>query len=372
MKPFSLFLFSIILGCLTINFSCTTNTAKNRHQAPKMSPQDQFAKGRLQENNKNYSEAFQWYKKAALANHVLAQYRLGVLYEEGYGVSQDCTEAAKWYRKSADQGYTSAQIDLGVLYVRGCGVPQNYTQALHWYKQAVDQGHRVAQYNLGLLYLTGSGVAKSANNAAYWFKKSANQGYAAAQNLLGDLYYNGNGVRQDYNQAVRWYEKAARQNYAGAQDRLKSAEQKRRDQARAMASRSRTPKYQQKATQSSDPAVSDPWKAVGELLGIYLKYQESKQNSYSGGGSSYAAPSGNSGNCTSDYIKGRLVYCYNKSIEGIDAECGASLFNNDVAACESAVQWEMEHGVPASYWWCDKKTHFVSPDKSKVIEKICR
>ncbi len=33
-----------------------------------------------------------------------AQYKLGVMYEEGKGVVQDYEEASKWYRLSAEQG----------------------------------------------------------------------------------------------------------------------------------------------------------------------------------------------------------------------------------------------------------------------------
>jgi TPR repeat protein len=33
-----------------------------------------------------------------------AQFRLGYIYSQGKGVSQDYTEAVRWYRKAADQG----------------------------------------------------------------------------------------------------------------------------------------------------------------------------------------------------------------------------------------------------------------------------
>ena len=33
-----------------------------------------------------------------------AQSNLGLMYMEGFGVTQDFTEAVKWFRKAADQG----------------------------------------------------------------------------------------------------------------------------------------------------------------------------------------------------------------------------------------------------------------------------
>ncbi len=65
---------------------------------------------------KDYKEAAKWYRKAAEQGDADAQFRLGVMYHEGEGVSQDYTEAAKWSRKAAEQGDASAQINLGVMY----------------------------------------------------------------------------------------------------------------------------------------------------------------------------------------------------------------------------------------------------------------
>ena len=42
-----------------------------------------------------------------------AQYGLGVMYHNGYGVKQDDFEAVNWYRKAAEQGHASAQYSLG-------------------------------------------------------------------------------------------------------------------------------------------------------------------------------------------------------------------------------------------------------------------
>ena len=45
----------------------------------------------------------------------LAQWRLGVMYYNGEGVSPDYQESAKWFQLAADQGNAAAQYNLGLL-----------------------------------------------------------------------------------------------------------------------------------------------------------------------------------------------------------------------------------------------------------------
>jgi len=51
------------------------------------------------------------------------------MYENGRGVAQDSREAVKWFRKATEHGDAVAQFNLGVMYENGQGVPQNYTLA---------------------------------------------------------------------------------------------------------------------------------------------------------------------------------------------------------------------------------------------------
>ena len=58
----------------------------------------------------------------------------------------------------AKQGYAKAQYYLGVMYDNGFGVPQDYRIAVKWYSFAAQQGLAGAQYNLGVMYNKGEGV----------------------------------------------------------------------------------------------------------------------------------------------------------------------------------------------------------------------
>jgi uncharacterized protein len=93
--------------------------------------------------------------------------------EGGRGVPQSDTEAAKWFRRAADQGDALAQFYLGVMYNEGRGVPQDYAEAAKWYRLAADQGDAQAQYNLGLSYARGEGVTPDPIAAHMWLNLAA-------------------------------------------------------------------------------------------------------------------------------------------------------------------------------------------------------
>jgi TPR repeat protein len=156
---------------------------------------------------KNYAAAANFYRKAAEAGHVAAQYDLAYLYENGLGVTRDCKQAAYWYRKAAEQGDPEAQNNLGALYAIGDGVPQSDAEAVHWYLFAARQGDPEATCNLGTMYLQGRGVAMDFVQAFQLFRK----GYAVAQNNLALMYANGQAVAKDYMWAYAWLDLAATQ-----------------------------------------------------------------------------------------------------------------------------------------------------------------
>ena len=169
---------------------------------------------------RNYAEAVKWYTKAAEQGDVQAQRNLGVCYRDGQGVTQSYAEAVKWFTKAAEQGYAQAQFNLGVCYYIGQGVTQNYAEAVKWYTKAAEQGHAEAQDDLGNCYRFGRGVSKNYQEAVKWYTKAAEQRNKWAQESLGDCYYYGLGVSQSFTEAVKWYTKAAEQGLSYAQYRL--------------------------------------------------------------------------------------------------------------------------------------------------------
>ena len=64
---------------------------------------------------KNASLAFGLYQRAAEAGYVIAQYRTGILYQEGIGTAFDLKKAKEWLSRAAIQGYPEARAALTKL-----------------------------------------------------------------------------------------------------------------------------------------------------------------------------------------------------------------------------------------------------------------
>jgi len=58
--------------------------------------------------DKDISEAFQWYLKAARQKHLKSQYQVGAMYHAGSGVSQNTKKARYWLVKAAQRGIADA------------------------------------------------------------------------------------------------------------------------------------------------------------------------------------------------------------------------------------------------------------------------
>ncbi len=124
----------------------------------------------------DYAVALREYRPLAERDNVLAQYKLGIMYNNGEGVRQDFTEAARWFHRAASLGYAPAQNSLGVKYEKGEGVKRNYSEAVKWYRHGAEQGYAIAQYRLGRMYALGRGIGRNYTEAVIWFKIAAAKG----------------------------------------------------------------------------------------------------------------------------------------------------------------------------------------------------
>jgi TPR repeat protein len=128
----------------------------------------------------DYSIAATLLRTLAEKGNVKAQYKLGIMYQLGYGVARDYQEAVQWYRYSADRGDAGAQLSLGIMYNMGYGVARDYKEAVRWYRLSADQGDAAAQYVLGSKYRDGEGVGQDYLRAHVWFNLCAADGYSWA------------------------------------------------------------------------------------------------------------------------------------------------------------------------------------------------
>src|ERR1039458_24193 len=74
-----------------------------------------------------------------------AQNNIGYLYDEGLGVERDYKEAFTWYRKAAEQNQPAALFNVGFMYEEAHGVARNLDAAFRYYREAAERGHAEAK-----------------------------------------------------------------------------------------------------------------------------------------------------------------------------------------------------------------------------------
>ena len=84
-------------------------------------------------------------QERAEAGDVVAQYNLGVMYDNGEGVPEDDVEAVKWFRKAAEQDYAMAQHNLGNMYHTGEGGPKDYAKAYMFFNLAAAKDFEISK-----------------------------------------------------------------------------------------------------------------------------------------------------------------------------------------------------------------------------------
>jgi len=155
--------------------------------------------------------------------------KLGFLFREGIGVSQDSNEALKYFVTAAAEGDAFALYNLGYFHSKGIGLKKDLEKARDYYLKAAEKGNPYAQHNLGGAYGKRNGELCPYNfkKAIYWLEKAAHQGYSNSQTALGQLYHrkadwtsHKSKKQTYYEMAVQWYTKASKSNHALAQYQL--------------------------------------------------------------------------------------------------------------------------------------------------------
>ena len=165
-----------------------------------------------------FRTALEWLTEAAEAGLVHAQYELGKIYRDGWGVEKDALLAAAWLTRAAEQGSDAASYALGALLLTGGeGLAKDILSALNWLRRSAEDGNQYAQYRLGRLLLRGEDAPREIEEAVRWLTASAEQGNRYAQYALGKLYLMGKEVPRDPEAAVRWFTLSAAQGNEYAQ-----------------------------------------------------------------------------------------------------------------------------------------------------------
>jgi TPR repeat protein len=172
--------------------------------------------------------AFELYSLSAGQSYSVAQYNLGLCYENGCGTDPNPVKSLECYRLSAKQGNVSAQYHLGTIYESGefCSLRsiggealQNLQVAFDYYSAAAENGLAIAQFNMGICHEYGleQVTEKNLEKATAWYRRSAQQRHPPSEYTLGHCYEFGKGADKDLSTAVAWYLQAASHGHLGGQ-----------------------------------------------------------------------------------------------------------------------------------------------------------
>ena len=102
--------------------------------------------------------------------------------------SGDFAEAYCIMRPFAESGNADAQYNIGWMYMNGYGLRVNDSIALEWWQKASSQGHADASFSIGMLYSMGEGkVAKDSNKSIDYYLIALENGHEDAITMLQSM-----------------------------------------------------------------------------------------------------------------------------------------------------------------------------------------
>jgi TPR repeat protein len=100
----------------------------------------------------------------------------------------DFAEAYCIMRPLAEAGDADAQYNIGWMYLNGYGLRSNDNLALQWWEKASEQGNSDASLSIGMLYMLGEGdVAKDLDKAIDYYLLAAADGEEDAVTMLQSM-----------------------------------------------------------------------------------------------------------------------------------------------------------------------------------------
>ncbi|SDU16393.1 tetratricopeptide repeat protein [Nitrosomonas ureae] len=158
----------------------------------------------------NYAKAFNGYHNAAVQDkNALAQFSVGLFYQNGWGREIDPITACRWFEKSAQGGIPVAQHLAGVCFDEGIHHVKDPAAAAYWFRKAAQAGHHYSYCHLANLLMTGRGFPKDPVKALELCHPVAQQGSPPAQLWMGKFYLRGDPAIRNKQEAYRWFAAAA-------------------------------------------------------------------------------------------------------------------------------------------------------------------
>ncbi|TPX63301.1 hypothetical protein SpCBS45565_g06741 [Spizellomyces sp. 'palustris'] len=183
---------------------------------------------------RNISSSIKWLNlsaRYATPKHPHALYQLALLHEHDPNAlngKADPATALDLLRRAAKLGHVPSQLRLGHVYQFGdLGATIDPSASITYYSLAAQKGSAEAMYELCAWHFTGAEDANGKEvlvqddeEAYIWARKAAEKGLAKAEYAVGYFTENGIGVQGDMEEALEWYTLAARHGDPHAVSRL--------------------------------------------------------------------------------------------------------------------------------------------------------
>jgi len=108
----------------------------------------------------------------------------------------------------AKKGNAEAEFKVGEMYETGFGVKKDMNEARNWINKAAAQGHETANFKLLYWDVEKNGLKGDNKSKFTELRTKAEDGNAQAMYYLGKMYANGVGVKQNYDTSLDWLNKA--------------------------------------------------------------------------------------------------------------------------------------------------------------------
>lgn len=168
-------------------------------------------------NRGNFKEGIRILTPLVEDNYSPAQYQMGLVHLNGWGVIKSKQKAFELFSLSATQNYPDALFDLSQMYTEGEVIEKDLKAAYELMHKAAKKGLAGAQFNLAVMYYNGTGTDQDDLKASRWYQRAADQNFALAQFNLALMYFEGKGVEKSLEMSYVWNTIAARNGYADAE-----------------------------------------------------------------------------------------------------------------------------------------------------------
>lgn len=210
----------MVVACPAWALDPTASPSTGEMPAADENPVDLFRAGTKAYFSGDMAKALDAFNFAADLGHPVAQWKLGRMYQEGDGVTEDDLKAFDLFSQVANAHaedaphspqapfVASAFVELGQYYLNGIkntAVEPNVARARELFTYAASYfGDAGAQYQLGKLYLEGETTERDPQLAARWLKLAAMKGHAGAQAQLGQMLVSGKDLDRNLVAGLMW------------------------------------------------------------------------------------------------------------------------------------------------------------------------